>query len=441
MVTRFVSTSSLFCLFIVSIGLPSSALAFIDQDKCTEAHGWFVDMVKISPCQRPPGVEFTDARLTQTVTVGDGGQLFSQTQDCEGRQMGDSGTTLATGSSYIYTCVHVDPRGFYTLNDGPSVPDNVFTSVAATLGLGFLPGAPAHYRELFWDAGVHHDFCYHHNKASYGLSKHDCDLMFRNDMYLTCTSEEMTADCFDTAEIFYQAVVQSDAGTSAWLSSNTHVDYLRAIPGDGYAAKYSMTPFPSEEDMRSQALAQLPPEALDFPQRPALTPRLQAIIDHYVDQSLDCGPDDLCVTAKLARLYRNLYYYLDVQNNRYAVDGTGNWTFSDADSDIESKIDCAVCDSSSCTSFPVPRYQIEATVASTGQPVPLWAAGFFYVDVDFVYGHVIEKCYLEGNPNAVWVPSDATFWRAQFLEHLQTTKATYGWPLTVAEISVVTSVL
>lgn len=79
-------------------------------------------------------------------------------------------------------CTHRDSLNNIYFNDGPSVPPAMLT-ISSWLHDDINQ---MHYNELFWQAGVLHDHCYHGNPITYGLSQTDCDERFIEDLLTTC---------------------------------------------------------------------------------------------------------------------------------------------------------------------------------------------------------------------------------------------------------------
>lgn len=79
------------------------------------------------------------------------------------------------------------------------------------------------YGEVFFEACKSHDNCYHHEPATNGLSKEDCDEKFYDDMMQVCQSNFFYLSCENIAYSFYSAVKY--LGDKSWNCSNSYVDY------------------------------------------------------------------------------------------------------------------------------------------------------------------------------------------------------------------------
>ncbi len=91
------------------------------------------------------------------------------------------------------------------------------------------------YGDTFFKACLKHDFCYHHEPATNGLSKKNCDNNFYSDMLSVCMKNDKLSDfisCRSIAWGFYQAV--KVGGKKSWECSNSVFDYsnIDIILGD-----------------------------------------------------------------------------------------------------------------------------------------------------------------------------------------------------------------
>jgi hypothetical protein len=59
---------------------------------------------------------------------------------------------------------------------------------------------------LFYPACIKHDLCYHHEPASSGLSKSECDKNFRSDLLELCKDAKNQKYCKTWAKIMYEGV-------------------------------------------------------------------------------------------------------------------------------------------------------------------------------------------------------------------------------------------
>lgn len=85
-------------------------------------------------------------------------------------------------------------------------------------------GSFGNYGEVFFQACVYHDFCYHHEPTSNGYSKEDCDSKFLLDMMDICKYEQADDhDCEGSAKWFYRAV--DFFGGSSWDCSKQPASY------------------------------------------------------------------------------------------------------------------------------------------------------------------------------------------------------------------------
>lgn len=84
------------------------------------------------------------------------------------------------------------------------------------------------YGDVFINACVRHDLCYHHEPASNGMSKIDCDNQFLKNMLKICRYDRpWDLRCTTIAQSFYSAV--SLFGRTSWLCSKEKADYRRVV--------------------------------------------------------------------------------------------------------------------------------------------------------------------------------------------------------------------
>ena len=133
-------------------------------------------------------------------------------------------------------CIEHRTPGHTEFDDGPSIP----LAVALVLS----PAVEEYYRYLFWDAGVHHDHCYHSASILEGKNKDTCDTGFKNDMNYACHGNvwRISVDlltgltCEIVAELYYQAMHRSSGSASAYLDMNVGYDLqgTEVIRCDGF---------------------------------------------------------------------------------------------------------------------------------------------------------------------------------------------------------------
>lgn len=150
------------------LGTASDADA-VWKNNCRQEGGTPVHKVTVSRCsdgEQKVTIWWTSSRKT------------SQVQAC--RNKGTRGQNVPAGTSTAYSsgridgqCVKKTGSGKYTWNDGASEP-----LLAAMVSEG--PLYTPIYKSLFRPAGVRHDHCYHHGKATYGFDKLHCDRELRS---------------------------------------------------------------------------------------------------------------------------------------------------------------------------------------------------------------------------------------------------------------------
>jgi len=79
------------------------------------------------------------------------------------------------------------------------------------------------YGEVFFSACVNHDLCYHHEPASTGMSRKDCDEEFLENMRNICQMEEENGKGCHWAALAYYGFVRL-GGQSSFECSNIPID-------------------------------------------------------------------------------------------------------------------------------------------------------------------------------------------------------------------------
>lgn len=177
------------------------------QRECAEEKGAWTECVVVSPCQ--------DGQARIEI---DG--VYDSSQRCES----------GTGDTFEGMCVHRDFAGAVYFNDGPTVP-------AAMIQFSEVLGDSldqTNYMTLFWSAGVAHDYCYHHNPVTRGLSQEDCDRQFLSDLSAVCVQPTEGKPWFSKSGCqFYAASLYGAVkagGKPSFETLNTFVDYPEWIP-------------------------------------------------------------------------------------------------------------------------------------------------------------------------------------------------------------------
>ena len=180
------------------------------EEKCAQENGYWVEHVDVSPCENGYA----------TVTVNGS----TAKQECEGDGL---------GQELSWQCVHTTAPvvGTYYFNDGPSTPGYLQR-------FGELVSDRTHFlrwNDLFWDAAVNHDYCYHHGQITYGYTQKDCDGQMLDDLLAICRSgrgaEHAWFDaetCMQNAQGMYGAVRQF--GGDNFGAINTRVAYPKYEP-------------------------------------------------------------------------------------------------------------------------------------------------------------------------------------------------------------------
>ncbi len=180
------------------------------REKCAQESGFWVEHVEVGACENG----------SATVTVNE----TRVEQACEGD---------GRGQQLSWQCVHTTMPlgGTYYFNDGPSTPDFLQR-------LGELVSDRTHFlrwNDLFWDAAVNHDYCYHHGQITYGYTQKDCDGQILDDLLAICRSdrgEEHTwfdaETCMQNAQGMFGALRQF--GTDNFNAINTYVQYPKYEP-------------------------------------------------------------------------------------------------------------------------------------------------------------------------------------------------------------------
>ena len=79
------------------------------------------------------------------------------------------------------------------------------------------------FGNVFFPACRLHDHCYHHEPASSGLSKKQCDKRFLSNMNKICEGRKDEKRCKSRASLFYRAV--RFFGKKSWKCSNVDANY------------------------------------------------------------------------------------------------------------------------------------------------------------------------------------------------------------------------
>ena len=177
---------------------------------CREENGYWAEEVWVSACENGH----------VTVTVDD----VETQQDCEGE---------GPGQVYAWQCVYRTSAssGTYYFNDGPSAP-HYLQRFGETIS---DRTNSIRWNELFWDAAVNHDYCYHHGKVTYNYARKDCDGQLLDDLLAICRSGRGekypwfdTDECMSNAQAMFAAVRQF--GDDSFNVMNTFVRYPAYAP-------------------------------------------------------------------------------------------------------------------------------------------------------------------------------------------------------------------
>ena len=184
---------------------------------CEQERGTWVDAIDVGPC--------VGGRAELTIGAR------QQSQACEGERQ---------GASFADQCLHISSDGAWYFNDGPSVPHMLVAIDTEIL----------QWSEIFWDAAVNHDYCYHHGAATYGYGRDICDAQILDDLLAICEAgfpsgeEGLEASssfnreaCGKQAHRAYMALVYG--GEDNFAAMNTRVNYpayrpmwrQRGLPG------------------------------------------------------------------------------------------------------------------------------------------------------------------------------------------------------------------
>ena len=82
----------------------------------------------------------------------------------------------------------------------------------------------ADYDAVFFDECLTHDMCYHHEPATNGKLKSQCDANFYQSMKLKCDRREDKKRCLVMAKLFYEGV--EHFGDKSWQCSDLVNDDL-----------------------------------------------------------------------------------------------------------------------------------------------------------------------------------------------------------------------
>jgi hypothetical protein len=171
------------------------------QRHCKRAGGTWVEVLEVGPCIDGAAVLRIDGE--------------EQIQRC------GSGV----GESRSDQCVHRDSAGLAYFNDGPSTP----------AGLQFISGISdafdlRRWSEIFWDVGVQHDYCYHHNGITRGQTQQTCDEQMLQDLTTLCAAPQFAKiswfdpeTCRRHAALAFLSV--RGCGSESYEVQDTEVDY------------------------------------------------------------------------------------------------------------------------------------------------------------------------------------------------------------------------
>ena len=205
--------------------------------------------------------------------------------------------TQKVGGPDTFQCVLTN-GATVTWTDGPSIPDTpallkartdlIFTviNIACTFvdldiycpatgfdstSLNNLAAVLHHYRDLFWNAGVNHDLCYHNEPSSHGYNKQTCNDLFLYDTKQICRAsgdpgrtvnviiegeilwfihynsynKTLSYSCIAWAQAFFNIVNLSYFNGPAWAMSDlqaawSRIDvYAQYVAAHGYQAAAS----------------------------------------------------------------------------------------------------------------------------------------------------------------------------------------------------------
>lgn len=178
------------------------------RDKCAAEGGQWIDEVVMGACENGfAEVSFDGIVERQACNRGEGGTAADQ-------------------------CLHRDAQGRGYFNDGPSVP-HLLQRLSGTLH----PDIDQYrYLDLFWPAGVNHDYCYHHGATLYGYDQEACDGQYFSDLSAVCANDAYRAtydwfkrrSCRQVAALHYAAVRAQ--GQGAYNVLQTEVAYPNWTP-------------------------------------------------------------------------------------------------------------------------------------------------------------------------------------------------------------------
>jgi hypothetical protein len=102
------------------------------------------------------------------------------------------------------------------------------------------------YGELFFNACVAHDLCYHNEPQSSDLTKRQCDQKFLADMLKVCMDQNSTS-CKWVAKGFFEVV--EEFGDQSWQCSKNKTDYFALIGIQAFGRDaIALTAVPSKTD-------------------------------------------------------------------------------------------------------------------------------------------------------------------------------------------------
>jgi hypothetical protein len=180
----------------------------IDQRKsqCLAYEGRWVENIAVGPC-----------------TAGEAVLRFDGTEE---KLHCDTGT----GEDSPHVCLYRDGKGRAFFDDGPSTPASAhfISGISDSYDL-------ARWGLLFWPAAVNHDYCYHHNPITRGLSQQDCDMQMLSDLSAVCETEAFKKISWFDQDVCHKNAALAFAtvrgcGDKYYAVQNTLVDYPQWEP-------------------------------------------------------------------------------------------------------------------------------------------------------------------------------------------------------------------
>lgn len=126
-----------------------------------------------------------------------GGQMEKTPRDC-----------ISKNLKFFKSCVLKNNQGETFFFDGCSGPIGKF-------------------KKLFLPYCLSHDLCYHHEPATSGKSRKECDLEFRRNLFAVCDRERTGRKCLNMADSVYHAV--RTFGSIPYKCTNTKANYEEII--------------------------------------------------------------------------------------------------------------------------------------------------------------------------------------------------------------------